>query len=139
MICIKCGSHITSIINSRHNKKSATTWRRRQCKDCRYIYTTYEEPALDQITIVSDKSSNPFSHAKLMISLAGCFEHTPTTRAECAEALAKTVESKLIQNGFETSSQAICEVSYQALKNFDHLASVQYAAKHPSKLGSYLR
>lgn len=139
MICIKCGSQKTRITNSRHNKKSATTWRRRQCKDCDYIYTTYEEPALDQITTVSDGGSTPFSHAKLMISLASCFEHTPTTRAESAEALAKTVEAKLIQKGFETSPQAICGASYQVLKNFDRLASVQYAAKHPSKLRHYLR
>lgn len=139
MICIKCGCQNTRVINSRHNKKSATTWRRRQCKDCGYVYTTYEEPALDQITIVSDSGSTPFSHAKLMISLAGCFEHAPLTRAESAQALAKTVEAKLIQNGFKTSPQAICEASYQTLKNFDRLASVQYAAKHPSKLKRYLR
>lgn len=130
---------MTRVINSRHNKKSSTTWRRRQCKDCGYIYTTYEEPALDQIATVSDGGSTPFSHAKLMISLASCFEYTPTKRAESAEALAKTIEAKLIQNGFKTSPQAICEVSYQALKNFDRLASVQYAAKHSSKLRHYLR
>lgn len=139
MICIKCGSQKTRITNSRHGKKSASTWRRRQCKECKYIYTTYEEPALDQIKVVSDKSSAPFSHAKLMISLAGCFEHTPTSRAEKTEALSKTIETKLINSGNETSPQTICEASYGVLKHFDRLASVQYAAKHVSRLGRYLR
>lgn len=139
MICIKCGCQNTRVTNSRHNKKSASTWRRRQCKDCSYTYTTYEEPALDQIKVISGRDSTSFSHAKLLISLAGCFEHTPVSRGEKAEALARTIETKLINDGNQTSSQTISETSYTALKHFDRLASVQYAAKHSGALKHYLR
>ncbi len=139
MICIKCGQNNTQVINSRQNKKTATVWRRRRCKECSCIYTTYEDIALDQIEVDSGKNSLPFHHAKLLISIAGCFEHQPQKRAENAEALAKTVEAKLLQNGAKTTPQAICEVVYTSLKHFDRLASVQYAAKHPAHLKRYLR
>ncbi len=139
MICIKCGQNNTQVINSRQNKKIATVWRRRRCKDCGHTYTTYEDIALDQLLVVSDKARLPFHHTKLLISIASCFEHVPKKRAENAEALTKTVEAKLLQKGTETSPQAICEAVYISLKHFDRLASVQYAAKHPSHLKHYLR
>lgn len=139
MICIKCGQNNTSVINSRQNKKTSTVWRRRRCKDCGQIYTTYEDVALDQIQVMSDKNTLPFHHAKLLISIANCFEHIPAKRAENAEALAKTVEAKLLHAGSKTTPTAICEAVYASLKHYDRLASVQYAAKHPIYLKKHLR
>ncbi len=139
MICIKCGHKNTRVINSRQNKKTAVVWRRRKCKECGHIYTTYEDIALDQIKITSGKQSISFHHTKLLISVASCFEHIPKKRAENAEALTKTIEAKILLNGVETSPQAICEAVYTSLKRFDRLASVQYAAKHPTHLKRYLR
>jgi transcriptional repressor NrdR len=139
MICIKCGHNNTSVTNSRQNKKNSTVWRRRQCKDCKCVFTTYEEVAIDQIEVLSGTRANPFYHAKLLISIANCFEHIPTRRAENAEAIAKTVEAKLIQSGIKTTPQAICEAVYASLKHFDKLASVQYAARHPNNLKKHLR
>lgn len=62
----------------------------------------------------------------------------PSKRAENAEALAKTIEAKLIQSGAKTTPEAISEAVYASLKHFDRLASVQYAAKHPIYLKKYL-
>ncbi len=139
MICIKCGQNNTSVVNSRQNKKTCTVWRRRRCKDCGYIYTTYEDVALDQLQVISDDTTFPFHHTKLLISIASCFEHTPAKRAENAEALTKTVEAKLLHSGSKTTSGTICEAVYSSLKHYDRLASVQYAAKHPIYLKKYLR
>ncbi|MDO8335652.1 MAG: hypothetical protein Q7T74_02620 [Candidatus Saccharibacteria bacterium] len=139
MICIKCGRNNTSVINSRQNKKTSTVWRRRKCKDCGQIYTTYEDVAIDQILVISDIDSLPFHHAKLLISIANCFEHIPVKRAENAEALAKTVEAKLLYAGNKTTPEAISVAVYASLKHFDRLASVQYAAKHSIYLKKHLR
>ncbi|MEK7621395.1 MAG: hypothetical protein AAB395_03515 [Patescibacteria group bacterium] len=139
MICIKCGQNNTSVINSRQNKKTATVWRRRRCKDCGHIYTTYEDVAIDQIKVISKNKAMPFHHTKLLISIANCFEHMPAKRAENAEALSKTIETRLVQEGTETSPEAICGAVYVCLKQFDRLASVQYAAKHPTYLKKYLK
>ena len=139
MICIKCGHNNTAVTNSRQNKKTSTVWRRRQCKDCGHIFTTYEDVAMDQIQVTSENSSVAFHHTKLLISIANCFEHMPAKRAENAEALAKTIEAKLIRSGTKTSPQAICKAVYDSLKHFDRLASVQYAAKHPIHLKKHLR
>lgn len=139
MICIKCGHNSTEVTNSRHNKKTSTVWRRRRCKECKHTFTTYEDVALDQIQVVSNIGTTSFHHAKLLISIASCFEHIPAKRTENAEALAKTIEAKLIQSGVKTTPSAICEAVYGSLKHFDRLASVQYAAKHPTYLKKHLR
>ena len=94
---------------------------------------------MDQIRVVSDEATLPFHHTKLLISIANCFEHIPVKRAENAEALAKTVEAKLLHAGDKTTPEAICEAVYASLKHFDRLASVQYAAKHPIYLKKHLR
>ncbi len=94
---------------------------------------------MDQIQVTTDSSSDPFHHTKLLISIANCFEHMPLKRAENAEALAKTIETKLVRSGTKTSPQAICKAVYDSLKRFDRLASVQYAARHPIHLQKHLR
>lgn len=94
---------------------------------------------MDQINVITKNKTIPFHHTKLLISIANCFEHIPAKRAENAEALSKTIEAKLLQKGTETSPEAICGAVYACLKQFDRLASVQYAAKHPAYLKKYLK
>lgn len=141
MFCIYCGQTNTQVTNSRQKKKSPTVWRRRCCKGCSETFTTYENVALDQLKVVSSGKKltpTPFSHAKLLISLAGCFDHKQKKRPEIAEALSKTIETKILRAGQQTTKRAICEISYDVLRHYDHLAGVQYAAKHADVLGKNL-
>ena len=138
MICIKCGQNNTSVINSRQNKRLLRCGAGVAAKIAG-IYTTYEDVAIDQIKVISKNKAMPFHHTKLLISIANCFEHMPAKRAENAEALSKTIETRLVQEGTETSPEAICGAVYVCLKQFDRLASVQYAAKHPTYLKKYLK
>lgn len=139
MICIKCGQNNTQVVNSRQNKKAASVWRRRRCRECGCTYTTYEGISLDQIEVLSDSTTVPFHHTTLLISIASCFEHSTDQRAKYAEALTKTVEEALVQSGAKTSTKAISEATYEVLKRFDSIAAVQYAAHHSKHLSRYLR
>ena len=43
MRCLQCGSHKDKVVDSRMSKDGTTIRRRRECLDCSYRYTTYEQ------------------------------------------------------------------------------------------------
>jgi transcriptional repressor NrdR len=131
MICLKCRHNKTKVYNSRYSKMHPQTWRRRQCLECSYTFTTYEIPSYDQLLVKQTSGIAPFHYTTLLLSIARCFEHTPRERAEHSEALTHTIIVKLIQSGDAyLTKKRIAETCYASLKRYDHLASVQYAAQH---------
>lgn len=140
MICVNCFHGKTKVTNSRPYKKSAGTWRRRQCQNpaCSLTFTTYEKPALDDSIAVhygsgaTKKStiSAPFSLSKLTLSIAASFTHDPTARQLHSLPLAETVEQLLISQVRTPSADDIAATTHQVLKRFDELAALQYAAGH---------
>ena len=88
MICVNCFHEKTKVTNSRPHKKTAGTWRRRQClkNTCGITFTTYEKPALDESIAIHYGSGNdantiaPFSLSKLTLSIAASFTHDAVAR-----------------------------------------------------------
>lgn len=138
MICVNCFHKKTKVTNSRPHKKSAGTWRRRQCLNttCNLTFTTYEKPALDESILVhygsnkSIKTSAPFSLSKLTLSIAASFTHDTAARQLHSLPLAETVEQLLISQVRQPSADDIAATTHQVLKRFDELAALQYAAGH---------
>ena len=138
MICVNCFHAKTKVTNSRPHKKSAGTWRRRQClnETCGITFTTYEKPALDESIVVhygsepGSKTSAPFSLSKLTLSIAASFTHDATSRQLHSLPLAETVEQLLISQVKHPSADDIAATTHQVLKRFDELAALQYAAGH---------
>jgi transcriptional repressor NrdR len=140
MICLKCNNPKTNVINSRQAKKQPETWRRRQCLKCKYIFTTYELPAYDQIVVHTNGKDVPFHITTLSLSIASCFEHTPKDRANFTQSLTNTIIAKLIRLEKEPlSPNLIAHVTFDTLKTFDRLASIQYAARHADILSSKIK
>ena len=54
MICIYCLHDKTTTPNSRPHKSRPVTWRRHRCPNCKGVFTTYERPSLEDMTIVAD-------------------------------------------------------------------------------------
>ena len=138
MICVNCFHGKTKVTNSRPHKKTAGTWRRRQCLNpaCDITFTTYEKPALDESIAVhygSDvgaKTSAPFSLSKLTLSIAASFTHDGVARQLHSLPLPETVEQLLISQVQRPSADDIAATAHQVLKRFDELAALQYAAGH---------
>lgn len=139
MICVNCFHGKTKVTNSRPHKKTAGTWRRRQCLNtaCGITFTTYEKPALDDSVSVhypgrgaASESSAPFSLSKLTLSIAASFAHDPAARQLHSLPLAETVEQLLISQVRQPSVDDIAATTHQVLKRFDELAALQYAAGH---------
>lgn len=136
MICVNCFHAKTKVTNSRPHKKSAGTWRRRQCESCRLTFTTYEKPAMDESIAIHYGSGNgtkttaPFSLSKLTLSIAASFTHDTVARQLHSLPLAETVEQLLISQVRTPSADDIAATTHQVLKRFDELAALQYAAGH---------
>ncbi len=140
MICIYCSHSHTTVANSRPHKKRSSVWRRRQCKKCHMTFTSYESPLLDHLLVLGNKKNQPFSHTKLLLSIAACFEHQTTRRAEYSEAIATTIAEKIARaDGQELLTPAfLAETAYTVLARFDKRAAIQYAARHSAHLEKHL-
>jgi transcriptional repressor NrdR len=133
MICINCFHGKTRVTNSRPHKKTAGTWRRRQCQNnaCGTTFTTYEKPALDDSVLIHyGSSSASFSLSKLTLSIAASFSHDQAARQLHSLPLAETVEQLLISQVKQPSADDVAATTHQVLKRFDELAALQYAASH---------
>lgn len=131
MICLNCFHAKTSVTNSRPHKKHPLVWRRRQCTNCKAIFTSYEKPTLDDQTVIdSSGNARKFNIGKLTISISKSFQHNKERADFASSALASTVESKLILRGKEISTDDIMAMTHTTLKNFDPIAALQYAAQH---------
>jgi transcriptional repressor NrdR len=133
MICVNCFHGKTKVTNSRPHKKTAGTWRRRQCQNssCGTTFTTYEKPALDDSVLIHyGSSSAPFSLSKLTLSIAASFSHDQVARQLHSLPLAETVEQLLISQVKQPSADDVAATTHQVLKRFDELAALQYAASH---------
>ena len=136
MICIYCFHGKTTITNSRGNKKGASTWRRHACPNCGKVFTSIETPVMGdsyRIANESDGSDTTYSRARLSASLLKSFGHLSGHELfKTIDSLLDTVERDLIASAYmgTLSKDELGMVVYEILKNFDPVASVQYAAQN---------
>jgi transcriptional repressor NrdR len=132
MFCINCFHKNTAVSNSRPHKKQPQVWRRRTCKKCGTIFTTYERPSLadNKPVYISPGKTDAFNLGKLIISISKAFTHTPKEAEYNALWLAQTIEDTLSTQREIITPEDIAAITHGVLKRFDELAAVQYAARH---------
>ena len=90
--------------------------------------------------ILKKGKEESFSNTRLLLSIARCFEHVPEKQADYALSLCESIVHKLMdKNGDRFSLEKLVITTFDTLKNFDHLSSVQYAARHSDYLKKELR
>ena len=134
MVCLYCGG-ATQVTNSRSQRRSNTTWRRRSCTVCEATITTQEAPDLaTAIVVVDSKRTNafqPFSRDKLFISIYESCKHRKSAQKD-ATALTETILGRLyplITEGSITRSD-IFDTTADILTRFDKAAASHYRAYH---------
>ena len=133
MVCYKCSGE-TAVLNSRHQKRSNTVWRRRRCVMCDTLVTTTEGIDYAKSLVVTPRSGKqlvPFERDRLLLSLYKSLGHRPEALRDaggiCATIIAKL--APLATDGVLASTR-ITEVSLVALSRFDKLAAQHYQAFH---------
>lgn len=132
MVCVYCGE-LTHIINSRLQKRSNRTWRRRHCSRCTAVFTTLESSDFGLAWSIRNAKGHisPFNRDKLFLSLYGSLKHRSAAISDAGD-LTDTVIKKLhgqVHNG-SLRVETIIQTVQVALNRFDKAASVHYGAYH---------
>src|SRR5258708_4601040 len=127
MVCLYCGGK-TEIYNSRSQRASNSTWRRRRCLACGATFSSIESLAYGSSLALQNGTSHivPFKRDVLFLSLYEACRHRKHPIAD-ATALAGTVVGKLLKKQTKglLTREEIIKTASTALKQFDHAAYVQ--------------
>jgi transcriptional repressor NrdR len=134
MKCYYCSGD-TSVVNSRHQKRSNKVWRRRRCDSCENLVSTLE--AVDYSASLSFKPKSghleAFQRDVLFVSMLDSLKHRKTAVSD-ATALTDAALAKLTVCMDSTGAIDRDSLAFQVqllLHRFDPAAGVQYAAFHP--------
>jgi transcriptional repressor NrdR len=130
MRCPKCGSRDDKVIDSRQSREGLSIRRRRECLQCGYRYTTYEEIERTDLRVIKrDRSHEPFDRRKLVNSLAKAFEKRSTSLLVLEQAVDEIIHD-LETAGREVTSEQIGQRVLAKLRDLDEVAYLRYASVH---------
>lgn len=136
MVCIYCGS-VTSVANSRPQKRSNSIWRRRKCLKCGATFTTHESLDLYGALVFqkNDGQLQPFSRDKLFVSIYESCRHRPNNLSDATHLTQTIIDRVLLIAGPGTIKQNdLVSLVTTTLDNFDKTAAAVYQAYHPIKV-----
>lgn len=129
MLCPKCQSSQTKVIDSRSVDDDTSIRRRRECLNCGYRFNTYERVERTPLLVVKrDGTREEFSREKLLRGIIRSAEKRPITR-EQMERLASDVEND-IRNYTDTEipSEQIGEYVMPRLLELDEVSYIRFAS-----------
>jgi transcriptional repressor NrdR len=130
MRCPKCGFRDDKVIDSRQSRDSSSIRRRRECLECHYRFTTYEEIERSELRVIKrDRKHEPFERRKLVGSLAKACEKRSISLVTLEQAVDEIVH-ELETGAREISSQAIGARVLEKLREIDEVAYLRYASVH---------
>jgi transcriptional repressor NrdR len=130
MRCPKCGSRDDKVIDSRQSRDSSSIRRRRECLNCNYRFTTYEEIERSDLRVVKrDRTHEPFDRRKLTTSIAKALEKRSISLITL-EQLVDDIVHDLETGGREVMSSAIGMKVLEKLRAIDEVAYLRYASVH---------
>jgi transcriptional repressor NrdR len=130
MRCPKCGSRDDKVIDSRQSRDASSIRRRRECLNCKYRFTTYEEIERSDLRVVKrDRTHEQFDRRKLVNSIARAFEKRSVSLVTL-EQLVDDIVHDLETSGREVQSSAIGTKVLQKLRDIDEVAYLRYASIH---------
>jgi len=132
MNCVYCNTKL-SITNSRLQKRTNSTWRRRSCPSCGARFTSIESLQVDSVFVFLNAANDiePFSRAKLFISIYESCRHRKVAEKD-AEHLTDTVINALYTSKKNSAIQRrlIIKLTSDILHRFDPVAGTHYSAYH---------
>jgi len=128
MRCPRCGSRDDKVIDSRQSRDASSIRRRRECLNCKYRFTTYEEIERSDLRVVKrDRTHEPFDRRKLAASIAKAFEKRSTSLLTLEDVVDGIVH-ELETGGREVPSSMIGAKVLEKLRAIDEVAYLRYAS-----------
>lgn len=128
MRCPKCGHEDTRVIDSRAQEASNSIKRRRECRACKYRFTTYER-CEDPIEVrKSDGSVQPFDRNKLLVGLMRATSKRDIDLA-MLNGIIDDIELELRGNTLTTiTSHDIGDMVLKRLEKVDKVSYIRFAS-----------
>jgi len=128
MLCPKCKTSTTRVIDSRDAGEGREIRRRRECESCKFRFTTFERAeAGNFIVIKKDGAREPYQREKLKTGIWKACEKRPVTEAQVAEML-RQLEDEWTAMGKEVPAEQIGESLMEALRQLDEVAYIRFAS-----------
>ena len=126
MKCPKCGVDDDRVLDSRAARDGAAIRRRRECAQCGYRFTTYEEIDRDEVQVVKrDGTRQMFERQKLEKAIRqACGKRSITS--EQIKTMIDGVVAKI--EGDEIASSKIAELLMEGLRTVDDVAYIRFAS-----------
>lgn len=129
MLCPFCGRRKDRVVDSRESKEGHLIRRRRECRNCRRRFTTYERcedaPCL---VIKKEGRREVFDRSKVLGGLLKACEKRPVTIRQM-EAIVEEIEREILSNPErELTSRRIGALLMGRLKEIDQVAYVRFAS-----------
>ncbi|MEM9281424.1 MAG: transcriptional regulator NrdR [Verrucomicrobiota bacterium] len=129
MRCVKCNSLEDKVIDSRLSKDGFSIRRRRECIDCGYRFTTYEQvERRDLLVVKRDGTREPFKREKLLSGMIKACEKRPVPLERLETAVEEIVNELSSENMKELPSRMIGPKVMKQLQGIDPVAFVRYAS-----------
>ena len=131
MRCPGCGSTENKVIESRHIADGSSIRRRRECIDCGYRFTSYEQIEEKMLMVIKrDNRREEFTLKKLAAGIQTACEKRPISQNDINQILLKIEEQCFLigRDSHEISSEQIGEMVMESLKQFDVIAYIRFAS-----------
>jgi len=129
MHCPVCNNQDTKVVDSRLSSDGMSVRRRRVCDSCEHRFSTMEEIALLDTTIIKrDGRRELYSRDKLTSGVRKALEKRSYTEDDF-RGLIHGLESDIAKKGQnEITSSSVGEIIMNRLRGFDKVAYIRYAS-----------
>ena len=131
MICPKCSTRDTRVIDSRIGRNGLSIRRRRECTACDYRFTTIEEVLRgDRVVIKSDGRREEFDRNKMLHGIRRACEKRPIDLEQIDMLISDVVIELEGEFDQEIPSATIGEWTMAKLRSIDNIAYIRFASAY---------
>ena len=131
MRCPLCGSNEDKVIESRQNTSGTVIRRRRECLNCAYRFTSYEQIEEKPLMVIKrDGRREQFDVDKLERGIRRSLEKRPVSNSEVERMLQELEDDAMLKgkSEHEIKSENVGEMVLKKLYNIDRVAYVRFAS-----------
>lgn len=127
MKCPKCAHLDDKVLDSRSAREGASIRRRRQCLQCDYRFTTYEEIVKDELHVIKrDGRHEEFNRQKLERGLSRACEKRPISADHIHDLVDQVIAE--FEGESEVTSERIGQAVMERLHRVDEVAYIRFAS-----------
>tara|TARA_B100000029_G_scaffold486607_1_gene541148 strand:- start:4141 stop:4665 length:525 start_codon:yes stop_codon:yes gene_type:complete len=133
MRCPSCYSEETRVVDSRLGDNGDSVRRRRECRDCRHRFTTFERVFLDQPRVLkSDGRREAWNSEKLRRGILRALEKRSVGLDQLEGLVSNITKTIRLAGEREVTSKQIGKEVMEGLRNLDEVAYIRYASVYLS-------